>query len=65
MVIILAVAGGRLLVLGASVYGAIVVGKRADQMTLDAGSEEEIAPAMSVRFPDEVFQPKHVVFHKR
>ncbi len=65
MVIILAVAGGLIIVFGASVYGAIVVGKRADRMRLETGSEEELAPAMSVRFPEEVFQPKNAAFHKR
>ena len=65
MVIILAAAGGVLLVFGACVYGAIVVGKRADEMRFETGSEEEVAPAMSVRFPEEVFQPTNAAFHKR
>ena len=65
MVVILAAAGGLLLFVGACVYGAIVVGKKADQMGLGTGSEEETAPTMSVRFPDEVFQPKDAAFDKR
>ncbi len=57
MTAVLAVAGGLCLLLGVSIYSALVLAKRTDRLVLGAEANEDGAP-MIVRFPDEVFQPK-------
>lgn len=54
----LAVAGALCFLLGVSVYSALVLAKKTDHLVLEAETHEDAVPAMTVRFPDEVFQPK-------
>ena len=65
MVVVLAAAGGLAFLLGISIYSALVLAKKTDRMVLEAETDEDAVLAMTVRFPDEVFQPKGPAFDRR
>lgn len=53
-----AVMGGLVLLLVLAIYSALIVGKRTDQRIQGYICEDSDAPAVTVRFPDDVFRSK-------
>lgn len=48
--------GALVVLLGISIYSALILGKKTDDLARHIENEDEAAPVLMVRFPDTVFR---------
>ena len=59
MAVLWMVVGGLVFLVGLSVFSALMLAKRTDRMVVSEEDEDQAAPALRVRFPDQVFRTRN------